>query len=148
MISTAVVVGGGIAGLSAARALHRAGWQATVLESASEFGEVGAGLTLMTNGLRGLDALGLSAPIRAAGRTAGSGGTRRRSGQWLSYLDGADMVRVLGTSSLGIRRATLHRILRDSLPAGAEFGMVPLGDHGTACHGQERRLATTNPTDP
>ena len=53
MGSAAIVVGGGIGGLSAALALHRIGWRVTVLESAPEFGEVGAGLTLMTNGLRG-----------------------------------------------------------------------------------------------
>ncbi|MER6596116.1 FAD-dependent oxidoreductase, partial [Micromonospora purpureochromogenes] len=50
----AVVVGGGIGGLAAALALHRAGWRVTVLERAPELGEVGAGLTLMSNALRGL----------------------------------------------------------------------------------------------
>ena len=44
MTRTAVVVGGGIGGLTAALSLIRHGWDVTVLERASEFTEVGAGL--------------------------------------------------------------------------------------------------------
>jgi ribulose 1,5-bisphosphate synthetase/thiazole synthase len=40
---TAVVVGGGIAGLASAVALAQAGWRVTALERAAAFGEVGAG---------------------------------------------------------------------------------------------------------
>ncbi|MBM0278419.1 FAD-dependent oxidoreductase, partial [Micromonospora tarensis] len=50
--SHAVVVGGGIGGLSAALALHRHGWRVTVLERAAELREVGAGLSLMANAVR------------------------------------------------------------------------------------------------
>ena len=77
----AVVVGGGIGGLAAALALHRRGWRVTVLERAAELREVGAGLTLMANALRALDALGLGAAVRARGAAetpgacaAGTGG--------------------------------------------------------------------------
>lgn len=65
--SRAIVVGGGIGGLAAAIALHRRGWQVTVLERAAELREVGAGLTLMANALRGLDALGLGEAVRGRG---------------------------------------------------------------------------------
>jgi 2-polyprenyl-6-methoxyphenol hydroxylase-like FAD-dependent oxidoreductase len=41
-----VIVGGGIGGLSAAVSLTRAGLRVRVLESAPEFGEVGAGLQI------------------------------------------------------------------------------------------------------
>ncbi|MGN9811556.1 FAD-dependent oxidoreductase [Micromonospora sp. BQ11] len=112
----AVVVGGGIGGLAAALALHRHGWQVTVLERAPELREVGSGLTLMANAVRGLDALGLGAAVRSRGAADAAGGLRTARGRWLSRLDGADMTRLLGTSAIGIHRATLQRLLRDALP--------------------------------
>ncbi|MEH1165075.1 FAD-dependent oxidoreductase [Micromonospora sp. CPCC 205539] len=117
--SHAVVVGGGIGGLSAALALRRHGWRVTVLERAPELREVGAGLTLMANALRGLDALGLGPAVRCGDHAEAPGGIRDRRGRWLSRVDGAEMIRQLGTAALGVHRATLHRILRDALPASS-----------------------------
>lgn len=54
-----VVVGGGIGGLAAALGLAKVGHSVAVLERASEFGEVGAGLQLGPNASRMLDALGV-----------------------------------------------------------------------------------------
>ncbi|MDG4785883.1 FAD-dependent oxidoreductase [Micromonospora sp. WMMD1102] len=118
MDRTAVVVGAGIGGLCAALALRRHGWQVTVLERAPAFGAVGAGITLLSNALTGLAALGLDERIRAAGRVEAAGGTRTADGRWLSRLDAADLAGQLGTESLGIHRATLHEILRAALPEG------------------------------
>ena len=42
----AVIVGGGIGGVTAAVALQQCGWRVTVLERAPELGEVGAGLSI------------------------------------------------------------------------------------------------------
>ncbi|PWR13237.1 FAD-dependent oxidoreductase [Micromonospora acroterricola] len=128
----AVVVGAGIGGLSAAVALRRQGWRVTVLERAAELREVGAGLTLMANALRGLDALGLGAAVRRGEHAEAPGGIRDRRGRWLSRVDGAEMTRQLGTTALGVHRATLHRILREALPAsslrtGAEVEHVEPG---------------------
>ncbi|MFC7483614.1 FAD-dependent monooxygenase [Luedemannella flava] len=116
---SAVVVGAGIGGLCAAIGLRRRGWSVLVLERTPTFGEVGAGLTLMANGLRGLDALGVGADVRAAGQVDAPGGVRTSTGRWISRVDGAAMTRLLGTAAVGIHRATLHRILRAALPAEA-----------------------------
>ncbi|MEV4120141.1 FAD-dependent monooxygenase [Micromonospora sp. NPDC049645] len=115
----AVVVGGGIGGLSAALALHRHEWRVTVLERAAELREVGAGLSLMANAVRGLDALGLGPALRRSGHGEAPGGIRDRHGRWLSRVDAAEMVRQLGTTALGVHRATLHRTLREALPASS-----------------------------
>ncbi|WP_299613930.1 FAD-dependent monooxygenase [uncultured Tateyamaria sp.] len=56
----ALIVGGGIGGLSAAIALRLRGWDVTVFEQASALTEVGAGLQISPNGWRVLDALGVS----------------------------------------------------------------------------------------
>ncbi|MEU4400889.1 FAD-dependent oxidoreductase [Micromonospora orduensis] len=135
----AVVVGGGIGGLSAAVALRRHGWRVTVLERAADPREVGAGLTLMANALRGLDTLGLGPALRRGAHAEAPGGIRDRRGRWLSRVDAARMTRQLGTTALGVHRATLHRVLRDALPAsslwtGAEVEHVESGPHAAEVH--------------
>ena len=61
------VLGGGIAGLSVARALAMRGAGVTVLEQAEALREVGAGLQVTPNGTRVLDALGLGEALRDVG---------------------------------------------------------------------------------
>lgn len=56
----AVIVGGGIGGLSAAVALRLRGWEVAVLEQAPVLTEVGAGLQISPNGWRVLEALGVA----------------------------------------------------------------------------------------
>ncbi|MEH1101941.1 FAD-dependent monooxygenase [Micromonospora sp. CPCC 205561] len=136
MTRTAVVVGAGISGLSAALGLHRAGWRVTVLERVAAFGPVGAGLVLQANGLRCLDALGLGAAVRERGRADTSGGTRRADGRWLARVGPGELARVLGTPAIGVHRAALHEILLGALPhdvvvTGAEIHAVTADGHVT-----------------
>ncbi|MGW4247885.1 FAD-dependent oxidoreductase, partial [Nocardia sp. NPDC004722] len=83
----AIVIGGGIGGLAAAIALSRRGWRVEVLERAADVGETGSGITLWSNGIRALDALGVGAEVRAAGLVETGGGIRDRRGRWLSRTD-------------------------------------------------------------
>lgn len=59
------VVGGGVAGLTAAIALRRRGAAVTVLERTAALAEVGAGVQLSPNALRVMDALGLMPALDA-----------------------------------------------------------------------------------
>lgn len=59
------IIGGGIGGVAAAVALHRAGIQATVYERASELREIGAGMMLWPNATRVLKELGLLERVAA-----------------------------------------------------------------------------------
>lgn len=116
---TAVVVGGGIGGLAAAIALRRGGWEVTVLERAPELGEVGAGLTVLANGVRALTALGLAEVTREAGHLDAPAVARTWSGRRIWQVSAAAMSDRLGADAVGIHRARLHRILLDVLPAAA-----------------------------
>ena len=128
----AVIVVGGIAGLASAVALHRAGWNITVLERSATVGEVGAGITMMQNALRALEALGVGDAVLRAGRVELGVGTRTPTGKWLMRLDSAELADRFNTATLGIHRATLHQVLESALPGdvlrtGAEVFEVSPG---------------------
>jgi 2-polyprenyl-6-methoxyphenol hydroxylase-like FAD-dependent oxidoreductase len=60
MAPRALIIGGGIGGLASAIALRSIGIVAHVYEQAPELKEVGAGLSLWSNGSKALDLLGLT----------------------------------------------------------------------------------------
>ena len=62
----AIVLGGGIAGLSAALALRRAGWAVELFEQAPALQPLGAAISLWPNAMAALRLLGVAAPIEAA----------------------------------------------------------------------------------
>jgi len=112
----AVVVGGGIGGLTAAVALRRRGWDATVLERAASLEPLGAGLALAPNAVRALDSIGLGDPVRDLAALQGPVGLRRPDGRWLVRGD-ASMVGPEPTVLL--HRSQLVDLLRDALDDGA-----------------------------
>lgn len=97
-----VIVGGGVAGLTAALALRQRGADATVLERAPALAEVGAGLQLSPNAMRVLDVLGLVPALDAV--SLPSRAVRLRDAQ------GADVVRLdLARHRPGARFRFIHR---------------------------------------
>src|SRR3954470_15329242 len=63
----AIVIGGGIGGLTTALALHAAGIDAMVFESASEVRPLGVGINLQPHAVRELTELGLGEALAATG---------------------------------------------------------------------------------
>jgi len=67
MMPKAIIVGGGIGGLTAAIAFHAYGWKVTVLERASALSEVGAGIQISPNGMKVFRALGIEYDVAENG---------------------------------------------------------------------------------
>ncbi len=116
---TAVVAGGGIAGLATAVALLRVGWRVVVLERAPEFGEVGAGVAITVNGMAGLDALGVADAVRAAGRRIRSAGFQDSGGRWLVRMPDLPAEREPTLWLSAVHRQRLHAALLDAVPRDA-----------------------------
>lgn len=124
----AIVVGGGIGGLTATLSLRRAGWDVALLERDPEPRAVGAGLVLAANAAACLDDLGLGAALRTIGRPVPAGKLTNAAGRVLQAVD----VRALGLPAAGftVERTALHRILLDAVGTvrgGAEVASVEEG---------------------
>lgn len=114
----AVVIGGGIGGLTAAVALHQRGWAVTVLERAAALTPVGAGLGLTPNAQRALDVIGLGDTVRSLSAWQGDGGLRAPGGRWLSRTSGEAAADRFGGPVVLVHRATLISLLASALPEG------------------------------
>src|SRR5204862_7677903 len=66
-VMRAIVIGGGIGGVTAALALARAGIETRVYEQAPAPAEVGAGISLWGNAIRALAHIGVKDQVVAAG---------------------------------------------------------------------------------
>ena len=112
------VVGGGIGGLFAAKALAAHGLQASVYEQAPQLREVGAGVFLTPNSVRQLQRMGLGPLVEKWGARVGPDSHYFRH-------DGTPIAPVQVTDSagwnatFGMHRADLVEILSNALPPGS-----------------------------
>ncbi|MEV0597160.1 FAD-dependent monooxygenase [Nonomuraea cavernae] len=111
----AVVIGGGVGGLTAGIALRERGWDVTVLERAKHLDQVGSGLAIAVNALRALDTLGLGDRIRELSRLQGEAGICRPDGRWLMRTSEGRARERYGDSVVVMLRATLAEVLADAL---------------------------------
>ena len=107
------LVGAGIAGLTAARALQTHGCRVRVYEQAAELGEVGAGLTISPNATHVLNALGLRLTLETIGMRPSRGGVKHwRSGETMvEILRRQEMLDRYGAAYYQVHRADLHSAL-------------------------------------
>jgi len=111
MSGTAIVVGAGIGGLTAALALRRKGWQVDIHEQAPAIGPVGAGVGIAPNAVKALRHLGLGEDLRDRGRRQEAMEIRVQSGRRLARIPASSIERRYGAPFYALHRAELHRLL-------------------------------------
>ena len=123
----ALIVGGGIGGLSLARELARRGLHCAVLERSPQLNPVGAGIIMNPNAMAVLERNGLAAEVRRDSWPYLTRETRDRHGRLLAMRD----YRALYDSGKLAQGALVHRahlldVLFRSLPAGTvQFNKSP-----------------------
>jgi salicylate hydroxylase len=113
------VIGGGIGGLTAARALQLRRFEPRVYEAAPELREIGAGVALQPNAMKALRSLDLENSVRAVAweseyqvvRDGRTGRVLARTPQ-RGYLE-----RRFGASGCTVHRADLLDVLTASVPS-------------------------------
>jgi 2-polyprenyl-6-methoxyphenol hydroxylase-like FAD-dependent oxidoreductase len=123
-----LIVGGGIAGLVAAITLHRDGHVVTLVERATGFSPVGAGIVLAPNAARLLDSIGVD--VTARGFALPALDVVNAKGKLLSRIDVSRFVDEHGPI-WALARPALHDALIAALPSGVE---LRLGRAVTALH--------------
>jgi 2-polyprenyl-6-methoxyphenol hydroxylase-like FAD-dependent oxidoreductase len=130
-----IVVGGGIAGLSAAIGLRQSGHEAIVLERAPSFDPIGAGLTLFANAMSALDRLGMRDAVAAQGAQAKRSAILTWKGREL-----AQVPRDVLEGTIAIHRADLQRELAAAggeMRLGTEITAVEQRDDGVVARGAD-----------
>lgn len=120
----AIIIGGGIGGLTAAIALRRAGIDPEVYERAPGPREIGAGISLWANALAALKHVGALGPVLARGEVMRRAEIRTHRGRVLKSSDASGLDTGAGVPAiLMIHRAELLGALLDQLPPGVvRFG--------------------------
>lgn len=113
------IIGGGIAGLTTAIALNRAGIRATIFEAAPVVRPVGAGLVLAANAMQAINRLGIAREVVAKGRQVDAFTILDEYGKVVTRTDTRTVNARYGIHNFVIHRADLHRVLLNQLPPDA-----------------------------
>jgi 2-polyprenyl-6-methoxyphenol hydroxylase-like FAD-dependent oxidoreductase len=124
-VRNAVVVGGGIAGMSLAISLRRIGVAVDLAEIDPEWKVYGAGITLTAPSLRAFEKLGIAERIAAEGNVTQSLQVCDANGLVLSVIPMPGLTGAGTPGNGGILRPVLHSILSDAVKA--EGAAVRLG---------------------
>ncbi|WP_037138885.1 FAD-dependent monooxygenase [Rhodococcoides fascians] len=115
-MKSAVIVGGGIAGLAAAPILVGAGWDVRVLEKSDEVSAGGTALGMWPEALRALDAVGVGDAVRSASVEVTGARFLRPDGSCIARLGAKHSARL-------VPRPDLLEALAAASPTGVvEFG--------------------------
>jgi FAD-dependent urate hydroxylase len=124
-----LVVGAGIAGLGAARALRQRGFAADIVERDPAWAHTGAGIYLPGNAVRALRALGLESAVAERGSLISHQRLCDHRGRLLADIDLAALWGDVGPC-LALHRADLHAVLashRDPVPVRMGVSLHGLG---------------------
>ena len=134
-IERILIVGGGIAGLTLARALHRQGFNVELVERSPTWQATGAAIQLHANGMRILHALGLGDAVEQAGAVVRHWIYCDQDGEMLCEIDLAEIWGKPG-ACIAIDRPRLQKILL----AGAAAVSCRLGTSVVSLLQDEKRI--------
>jgi 2-polyprenyl-6-methoxyphenol hydroxylase-like FAD-dependent oxidoreductase len=119
----AIIIGGGMGGLTAAIALQRRGIDAQVYERSQTLRDVGAGVSLWPNAVKALRKLGLGQLLQSVSLSNVDSALRRSDGTFLSRLSALELERRFGGGMAIVHRAELL----DLLAISVGFANIHLG---------------------
>ena len=126
VIDRIVIVGAGIAGLSAGLALQRRGFNVIIYERASEVREIGAGLMVTANARKALRDLGVDAALEAASSCDPVYHTcDYRTGAVVREVSNDEIARRFHLRTLQVHRADLHSLLLGAFRRNAPENVRP-----------------------
>jgi salicylate hydroxylase len=126
------IIGGGIGGLTAARALSRRGIEVAVYEAAPELREIGAGVALGPNAMKVLRSLDLEDAVRdIAGRSEWHVTRNGKTGRLISKTSREEQAASFGSAAATVHRADLLEVLAAAVPDD----IVTLGARCTGVEG-------------
>jgi len=129
-VTSAIVVGGAVGGLAAARALAARGLQVTVLERRPEEAGEGAGLLLYPPAAHALERLGALDAFRARSVALAAISTYDQRGRVLNRFDATAFETRYGHPLRGVHRADLLAALAVDVRRGEEVTDIGVGDQG------------------
>ena len=121
-----LIAGGGIGGLALAKAFEKIGLDYVILEKAARISEIGAGITIWSNGTHCLKELGLKNEFEQKTSPLNEGIIQNHKGQILAVLDFSDFKERFGAGPMMIHRADLIDILQKDLPLEKIFLNSPV----------------------
>lgn len=108
------IIGGGIAGLMLAIALHKRNIRATIYEQAAEFGEIGAGVGISRNAIKAMELIDRSV-LGAFNIVATRNKWETKKSTWFDFMDGMSDVHASRLEPLfamvdpGVGQNAVHR---------------------------------------
>lgn len=113
------IIGGGIAGLTTAIALKKAGFNSTIFEAAPTIKPLGAGLGLGANAIKAFQKLGIADEIIVRGNVVPSFSIYDQEGRIITRTDNATLGKKYGINNFTIHRVALHEMLLSQVDKGS-----------------------------
>lgn len=127
-----IIIGAGIGGLTAGIALTQAGHTVEIYERVRELRPVGAGISLWSNGVKVLNALGLKTAMAAIGGQMNAMQYLSLSGELLNDIDLRPLIQQVEQRPYPVARADLQTMLLKAFPGKLHLGANCIGVEQTA----------------